>query len=197
MAPRSAASRRCPWRAVRRRSVWVRAETTGWKAGLMTRRAKIVCTLGPASASPQQIAQLVAAGLDVARLHMSHGTLASHLEAYRAVRAASDQARRSVGVLLDMQGPKIRLGTFASGPAQLVAGREFTITGEDVSGDGAEAATTYPGLAADVKAGDQILVDDRRAVVEVVASWGDRGRTRGLVGGQVAEHDGPHGARPP
>ena len=156
----------------------------------MTRRAKIVCTLGPASASPQQIAQLVAAGLDVARLNMSHGTLASHLEAYRAVRAASDQAGRSVGVLVDLQGPKIRLGTFASGPAQLVAGREFTITGEDVSGDGAEASTTYPGLAADVKAGDQILVDDGRVVLEVVAAWGDRVRTRVLVGGMVADHKG-------
>src|SRR5258708_22332892 len=98
MAPRSAASRRCPWRAVRRRSVWVRAETTGWKAGLMTRRAKIVCTLGPASASPQQIAQLVAAGLDVAPLNMSHRTLARHLEADPGRRAASDPARRRLGV---------------------------------------------------------------------------------------------------
>src|SRR5260370_10378370 len=104
MAPRSAASRRCPWRAVRRRSVWVRAETTGWKAGLMTRRAKIVCTLGPASASPQQIAQLVAAGLDVARLNMSHGTPARHLEAYRAVRAPSHQSRPSAGGPLDLHG---------------------------------------------------------------------------------------------
>src|SRR5258708_16993368 len=127
MAPRSAASRRCPWRAVRRRSVWVRAETTGWKAGLMTRRAKIVCTLGPASASPQQIAQLVTAGLDVARLNMSHGTLASHLEAYRAVRAASDQAGRSVGVLVDLQGPKTRPCTLPSCPSHLVPGRGVTI----------------------------------------------------------------------
>src|SRR5260370_9759600 len=190
MAPRSAASRRCPWRAVRRRSVWVRAETTGWKAGLMTRRAKIVGTLGPAHASPQQTAQLVAGGLDGARLNMSHGTLASHLEAYRAVRAASDQAGRSVGVLVDLQGPKIRLGTFASGPAQLVAGREFTITGEDVSGDGAEASTTYPGLAADVKAGDQILVDDGRVVLEVAAVRGVRVRTRVLVGGVVTDQKG-------
>src|SRR5260370_19161772 len=123
----------------------------------MARGAKAVCTLGPASASPQQIAQLVAAGLDVARLNMSHGTLASHLEAYRAVRAASDQAGRSVGVLVDLQGPKIRLGTFASGPPQLVAGPEFTITGEDVSGAGPEAAPTSPGLPAECKAGGQIL----------------------------------------
>ena len=156
----------------------------------MTRRAKIVCTLGPASASPEQIAQLVAAGLDVARLNMSHGTQAGHLEAYRAVRAASDKAGRSVGVLVDLQGPKIRLGTLASGPVQLVPGHEFTITGEDVPGDAAEASTTYPGLAADVKAGDLILVDDGRVVLEVVAVRGVRVRTRVLVGGMVADHKG-------
>src|SRR5260370_29758124 len=156
----------------------------------MARGAKAVCTLGPASASPQQIAQLAAAGLDVARLNMSHGTQAGHLEAYRAVRAASDKAGRSVGVLVDLQGPKIRLGTLASGPVQLVPGHEFTITGEDVPGDAAEASTTYPGLAADVKAGDQILVDDGRVVLEVVAVQGLRVRTRVLVGGMVADHKG-------
>ncbi len=84
----------------------------------MSRRAKIVATLGPASSSPEQIAALVAAGLDVARLNMSHGTRESHLKVYRAVRAASDEAGRSVGVLVDLQGPKIRLGTFAAGPVQ-------------------------------------------------------------------------------
>jgi pyruvate kinase len=122
----------------------------------MSRRAKIVGTLGPASSSPGQIARLVAAGLDVARLNMSHGTQAGHLEAYRAVRAASDEAGRSVGVLVDLQGPKIRLGTFAAGPVQLTAGAEFTITGEDVPGDSALAATTHRGLAGDVRAGDHM-----------------------------------------
>src|SRR5260370_11231606 len=156
----------------------------------MARGAKAVCTLGPASASPQQIAQLAAAGLDVARLNMSHGTQAGHLEADRAVRAACDQAGGSVGVLVDLQGPKIRLGTLASGPVQLVPGREFTITGEDVPGDAAEASTTYPGLAADVKAGDQILVDDGRVVLEVVAVRGVRVRTRVLGGGLVADPKG-------
>ena len=156
----------------------------------MSRRAKVVCTLGPASSSPEQLAQLMAAGLDVARLNMSHGTQAGHLAAYRALRAASDEAGRSAGVLVDLQGPKIRLGTFASGPARLTAGGEFTITGADVPGDSAEASTTYPGLAADVRPGDQILVDDGRVVLEVTAVHGDRVRTRILVGGVVSDHKG-------
>jgi pyruvate kinase len=156
----------------------------------MSRRAKIVCTLGPASSSRKQVAELVAAGLDVARLNMSHGTRADHLRAYQAVRAASDEAGRSVGVLVDLQGPRIRLGRFASGPVLLVAGREFTITGADVPGDSAQAATTYAGLAADVRAGDQILVDDGRVVLEVVSTRGDRVRTRVLVGGVVSDHKG-------
>ena len=78
----------------------------------MSRRAKIVCTLGPATSSPEQIAALVAAGLDVARLNMSHGDHDAHRAAYHAVRAAADAAGRSVGVLVDLQGPKIRLGRF-------------------------------------------------------------------------------------
>jgi len=156
----------------------------------MSRRAKIVGTLGPASSSKERVAALVAAGLDVARLNMSHGTHADHLTAYQAARAAGDEAGRSVGVLVDLQGPKIRLGTFASGPVVLAAGDEFTITGQDVPGNSAEVATTYPGLAADVRTGDQILVDDGRVVLEVTNVDGTRVRTRVLVGGELSDHKG-------
>jgi pyruvate kinase len=156
----------------------------------MSRRTKIVCTLGPASCSPGQIAELVAAGLDVARLNMSHGTQAGHLEAYQAVRSVADQAGRGVGVLVDLQGPKIRLGTFASGPVRLEAGREFTITGEAVAGDGEQVSVTYPGLADDVMAGDRILVDDGRVVLEVLAARDKGIRTRVLAGGVVSDHKG-------
>jgi pyruvate kinase len=128
--------------------------------------------------------------MDVARLNMSHGTQADHLAAYQAVRAASDETGRSVGVLVDLQGPKIRLGTFASGPVELAAGREFTITGEDVPGDSALAGTTYPGLSDDVGTGDQILVDDGRVVLEVISTHGASVRTRVLVGGVVSDHKG-------
>ncbi len=156
----------------------------------MSRRAKIVCTLGPASASPDRLAELVAAGVDVARLNMSHGTHDTHLAAYHAVRAASDAAGHCVGVLVDLQGPKIRLGTFLGGPVRLVAGHEFTITTAQVPGNASEAATTYPGLADDVRPGDRVLVDDGRVVLEVLSSSGGRVRTRVLTGGLVSDHKG-------
>jgi pyruvate kinase len=156
----------------------------------MGRRAKIVCTLGPATSSPDQIAALVAAGLDVARLNMSHGSQASHGAAYSNIRAAGDASGRSVGVLVDLQGPKIRLGRFASGPVTLAPGAEFTITGEDVPGDETGASTTYAELAGDVRPGAQILVDDGRVVLEVTGVEGPRVRTKVVTGGRVSDHKG-------
>jgi pyruvate kinase len=156
----------------------------------VSRRAKIVATLGPASDSPDGIAALVRAGLDVARFNMSHGTRDAHLAAYQAVRAASDSSGRSVGALVDLQGPKIRLGRFASGPVTLEAGDEFTITGEDIEGNRSAASTSYAGLAGDVRPGTSILVDDGRVVLEVASVRGPRVRTRVLVGGIVSDHKG-------
>ena len=101
----------------------------------MSRRAKIVGTIGPASAGRPVIDHLVAAGLGRGPAQHEPRHPGRPAAAYRAVRAAADEARRSVGVLVDLQGPKIRLGTFASGPVQLTVGAEFTITGEDVPGD--------------------------------------------------------------
>jgi pyruvate kinase len=156
----------------------------------MGRRAKIVCTLGPATSGRDQIAGLIAAGLDVARLNMSHGSQDSHHAAYGNIRAAGDASGRSVGVLVDLQGPKIRLGRFASGPVTLAPGTEFTITGEDVPGGQAEVSTTYPGLAGDVRPGTQILVDDGRVVLDVTEVDGPRVRTKVVTGGQVSDHKG-------
>src|SRR6266566_278837 len=152
------------------------------------RRAKIVCTLGPAS--DEGITGLVDAGLDVARFNLSHGDHDGHLEVYRRVRSAADAAGHGVGVLIDLQGPKIRLGTFAGGPVRLAAGDEFTITTEDVPGDRHLASTTYAGLPGDVRAGDQILVDDGRVLLEVASVRGAFLRTRVLVGGTVSDHKG-------
>ena len=111
----------------------------------MSRRAKIVCTLGPATSSPGQITALVTAGLDVARLNMSHGDHDAHQAIYEGVRAARDASGRSVGVLVDLQGPKIRLGRFAGGPVTLAVGQEFTITGEDVPGTRARCRSATRG----------------------------------------------------
>src|SRR6266702_4077494 len=141
---------------------------TGEGAPAMSRRAKIVCTLGPATSDPGTITELVAA-----RLNMSHGDHDAHRAAYQAVRAASDASGRSVGVLVDLQGPKIRLGRFAAGPVTLAVGQEFTITGQDVPGDQGEVSVSYPGLAGDVRPGMRLLVDDGRVVLEVTAVQGE------------------------
>src|SRR5215469_13929787 len=156
----------------------------------MNRRAKIVCTLGPATSSQERITALITAGLDVARLNLSHGSHADHLEVYQRVRAGSDATGRSVGILADLQGPKIRLGKFPAGPVLLTAGDEFTITTDDIPGDRHEASTTYQGLAGDVRAGDRILIDDGNVQADVIGVAGPRVRTRVVVGGRVSDHKG-------
>ncbi|MEU5382622.1 MULTISPECIES: pyruvate kinase [Kitasatospora] len=154
------------------------------------RRAKIVCTLGPAADSYDQIKALVDAGMDIARLNLSHGSHAEHEERYHRVRKASDESGRSVGVLADLQGPKIRLATFADGPVLLERGDEFTITVDDVPGDREICGTTYKGLAADVSRGERILVDDGRVCLEVTHVEGPRVHCIVIEGGLVSDHKG-------
>ena len=154
------------------------------------RRAKIVCTLGPATESAEQIRALVDAGMDVARLNLSHGTRAYHEAVYQRVRAAADATGRGVGIMADLQGPKIRLGAFAHGPVHLERGAEFTITTEDVAGDATIASTTHKGLPGDVGPGDTVLVDDGRVALEVVDVEGPRVKTRVVEGGEVSDHKG-------
>ncbi|MDH2389992.1 pyruvate kinase [Streptomyces sp. HNM0663] len=154
------------------------------------RRAKIVCTLGPATDTYDQIKALVEAGMDVARLNLSHGVHADHEERYRHVRKAAEEAGRSVGVLADLQGPKIRLGRFREGPVLLERGDEFTITVEETEGDRHGCGTTYAGLAADVTRGERILVDDGKVALDVVEVDGPRVRTVVVEGGMVSDHKG-------
>ncbi|GAA2727631.1 pyruvate kinase [Streptomyces nogalater] len=155
------------------------------------RRAKIVCTLGPATDSYDRIKALVEAGMDVARFNLSHGTHAEHEERYRRVRKAADETGRSVGILADLQGPKIRLGRFAEGPVLLERGDTFTITVEDgVEGDRHRCGTTYAGLAADVTPGERVLVDDGKVCLEVTEVDGPRVHTRVIEGGVVSDHKG-------
>ncbi|MFE4176642.1 pyruvate kinase [Streptomyces sp. NPDC056909] len=154
------------------------------------RRAKIVCTLGPATDSYDQIKALVEAGMDVARLNLSHGIYADHEERYHRVRKAAEETGRSVGILADLQGPKIRLGRFREGPVLLERGDEFTITVEPVEGDRRLCATTYEGLAADVTTGERILVDDGKVTLEVTSVDGPRVHTLVVEGGMVSDHKG-------
>lgn len=155
------------------------------------RRAKIVCTLGPATDTYDQIKALVEAGMDVARFNLSHGTYADHEERYQRVRKAADELGRSVGILADLQGPKIRLGRFHEGPVLLERGDEFTITVEpDTQGDRQVCGTTYAGLAEDVTPGERILVDDGKVTLEVTAVEGPRVTTTVIEGGMVSDHKG-------
>jgi pyruvate kinase len=157
----------------------------------MKRRAKIVCTLGPASSSPEQIRALVAAGMDVARLNLSHGSRAEHAALYREVRAASDAAGRAVAVLVDLQGPKIRLGEFEDGGVTLHVGDQFTITTEpDVEGNEAIVGTSYAALAKDVTKGSTLLVDDGKVRLLVEDTDGTRVRTSVVEGGRISDHKG-------
>ncbi len=135
----------------------------------MTRRAKIVCTLGPATDPPERMRALVEAGMDVARLNFSHGEHADHAARFRGVRAAADAAGRNVATLADLQGPKIRLGRFADGPVIWATGERVRITVEDIEGDHDRVSTTYKNLAADVKPGDKLLVDDGNVALVAVA----------------------------
>lgn len=155
------------------------------------RRAKIVCTLGPATDSYEQIKALVEAGMDIARFNLSHGTYAEHEERYQRVRKASEETGRSVGILADLQGPKIRLGRFHEGPVLLERGDDFTITVEpDAPGDRQCCGTTYDGLAADVTTGERILVDDGKVTLEVTGVEGPRVHTTVIEGGMVSDHKG-------
>ena len=157
----------------------------------MTRRAKIVCTLGPATASPERLRGLVDAGMDVARLNFSHGTHADHEQVYRHVREAAEASGRAVGILADLQGPKIRLGRFADGPHEWRTGDTVVITSEDVLGTADRVSCTYKRLPAEVKPGDRLLIDDGKVAVEVKAVVGGTDiECLVLEGGPVSNHKG-------
>src|SRR6478735_8029920 len=154
------------------------------------RRAKIVCTMGPAVSDESQVARLIAAGMDVARLNLSHGAYADHETVYERVRAAAENAGRGVAILADLQGPKIRLGKFADGPVLLRPGATFTITTDDIPGDVDIASTTFKHLPADVNPGDRILIDDGRVLLEATAVDATSVTTRVIEGGKISDNKG-------
>jgi pyruvate kinase len=156
----------------------------------MSRRAKIVCTLGPATASAEAIAELIAAGMDVARMNFSHGDHADHQAVYERVRAAATGAGRPIGVLADLQGPKIRLGRFADGPVMWETGEQVAITVDDVVGDHDRVSTTYQGLARDARKGDRLLVDDGKVGLVVNEVRGSDVICTVTEGGEVSNNKG-------
>jgi len=137
------------------------------------RKTKIVCTIGPASDSPEMLKKLIAAGMNVARLNFSHGSHEEHLKRIKAIRRAADEMNANVAILLDTKGPEIRVGRLAEEPVELVDGQTIVLTTEDVVGDASRIPVSYKLLPEDVRVGSDILLDD------------------GLIGLKVVGIDGP------
>ncbi len=154
------------------------------------RRAKIVCTMGPAVESPEKVRELIAAGMNMARLNLSHGGYQEHQARLDRVRIAAKEAGVPVAILVDLQGPKIRLARFKAGPHDLSRGYIFTITTDDVEGTKERVGTTYKGLPGDCKPGDRILIDDGKVTVEVVEVKGNDVITKVIEPGAVSNNKG-------
>src|SRR5260370_10330942 len=155
------------------------------------RKAKIICTMGPASREEPTLGRLVDAGMDVARLNFSHGTQDDHLRAIANVRKASEDAGRAVGLLLDLQGPKIRVGNIEGGKVRLEPGTEVVITVDTgTPGNAQRFSCSYEGLAEDVSIGDPVLINDGAIRLEVIAVEKREVRCRVLVGGMLSDHKG-------
>jgi pyruvate kinase len=154
------------------------------------RRAKIVCTMGPAVESAEKVRELIDAGMNMARLNLSHGGYPEHQARLNQVRLASKEAGVPVAILVDLQGPKIRLARFKAGPHDLVRGDIFTITTDEVEGTKDRVGTTYKGLPGDCKAGDRILIDDGKVTVEVIEVKGNDVVTKVIEPGAVSNNKG-------
>src|SRR4029434_6366382 len=155
------------------------------------RHSKIVCTIGPASRGPRILKKLLAAGMDVARLNFSHGTHAEHLSCIQTLRATANKLGKTIAVLADLQGPKIRTGALASGqPVVLRAGQKFTITTAKILGDSTRVNTTFLPLPKEVHRGDRILLSDGLIELRVENVRGREVNCRVVNGGALGEHKG-------
>lgn len=154
------------------------------------RRAKIVCTMGPAVEAPERVKLLIEAGMNMARLNLSHGSYEEHQFRLDNVRNAAKAAKVPVAVLVDLQGPKIRLGRFADGPHDLARGDIFTITTDEVQGTKERVSTTFKGLPGDCKPGDRLLIDDGKVAVEVIEVKGNDVVTKCIEPGAVSNNKG-------
>lgn len=156
----------------------------------MRRKAKIVCTIGPASQSERVLLELAQAGMDVARLNFSHGTHDEHLKNITLIRRLSARLKKPIAILQDLQGPKIRIGSFARGPANLIPGNHFRISTRPGPGDETGVSTTYKNLARDVHPGDFILIDDGLIKLRVLETDTENVTCEVLNGGVLYDHKG-------
>ena len=154
------------------------------------RSAKIVATLGPASASRKCIGALFEAGVDVFRLNFSHGTHDDHRRLFEHIRNIEDESGRPIGILADMQGPKLRLGDFADGRVELGAGAHFRLDLENTRGDQTRAPLPHPEIFAAIEPGTELLVDDGKVRLRVLECGTDFAKTECLVGGTLSNHKG-------
>ena len=146
--------------------------------------------MGPAVESPEKVRELIAAGMNMARLNLSHGGYEEHQNRLDQVRAAAAEAGKPVAILVDLQGPKIRLARFKAGPHDLARGDIFTITTDEIEGTKDRVGTTYKGLPGDCKAGDRILIDDGKVTVEVIEVKGNDVVTKVIEPGAVSNNKG-------
>jgi len=154
------------------------------------RNAKIVATLGPSSSDPAMIETLFRAGVDVFRLNFSHGTPADHRARMQAIRGLEGKVNRPIGVLLDLQGPKLRIGTFAHGPVQLTEGAALRLDLDPSPGDASRVCLPHPEIFAVMKPGARLLLDDGKLRLEVEHCADGYAATRVKVGGRLSERKG-------
>ncbi|HET8832901.1 MAG TPA: pyruvate kinase, partial [Casimicrobiaceae bacterium] len=154
------------------------------------RHAKIVATLGPASSTVEMIRSLFVAGVDVFRLNFSHGTHEQHRERLAQIRAVEKEVGRPIGVLADMQGPKLRVGTFAAGPVMLTPGAAFRLDLTDQPGDVTRAYLPHPEIFAALQPGANLLLDDGKVRLRVRTCGRDFAETEVVVGGALSERKG-------
>ncbi len=153
-------------------------------------RTKIVCTIGPATRSPQVLKRLILSGMDVARLNFSHGTHAEYLVVIRFIRRLSREVGRPVAILQDLAGPKIRIGEISSGQVILKPGARFTLTSRRVPGNDGQASVTYSGLPREVRPGDSLLLSDGALELAVLSHTAEDIVCRVVIGGPLSSHKG-------
>ncbi len=153
-------------------------------------KTKIVCTIGPASESPEVMREMMDAGMNIARLNFSHGEFESHKKVIENLRAVSRSLGRRITIMADLSGPKMRIGRFASEPINLRPGDPFTMTTDDITGDSARVSVSFPGLPKSVKPGDILFLNDGYIQVEVVRIAGNNVECTVRVGGELRSHKG-------
>ncbi|MFA6450081.1 MAG: pyruvate kinase [bacterium] len=150
----------------------------------------IIATIGPASEKEETIEKLARAGVNVFRMNFSHGDYASHKKVFKAIRRVSEKLNSHIGILQDLQGPKIRVGLMAGGAAQIADGSELTIVTKEIEGNSCQISTTYKHLPKDIKAGDRILLDDGNLELTAIKAGKDYVCARVVHGGLLKSHKG-------